>query len=64
MADLGIDDDALATLVAFGRGRPYATMTAARYAALNARKLGSQVVGAFEAEEAVAEARRHLAEDA
>lgn len=48
----------------FGDGRPYATMTAARYAALNARKLGSPTVGTFEAEEGVAEARRHLAEDA
>lgn len=39
-------------------------MTAARYAALNARKLGSETVGTFEAEEGVAEARRHLEEDA
>jgi hypothetical protein len=39
-------------------------MTAARYAALNARKLGDETVGLFEAEEGIAEARRHLKEDA
>jgi hypothetical protein len=63
-AGLELGDEALETIVSFGRGRPYATMTAARYTALNARKLGSAAVGAFEAEEGVAEARRHLEEDA
>lgn len=63
-AGLGLQPDALEALVRFGDGRPYATMTAARYAALNARKLGSQTVGVFETEEGVAEARRHLEEDA
>lgn len=63
-AGLEVQPEALEALVTFGDGRPYATMTAARYAALNARKLGSEIVGAFEAEEGVAEARRHVAEDA
>jgi hypothetical protein len=62
-AGLELGADALDLIVRFGEGRPYATMSAARYAALNARKLGSETVGTFEAEEGVAEARRHLAED-
>jgi hypothetical protein len=63
-AGLTVEPGALEALVMFGDGRPYATMTAARYAALNARKLGSETVGAFETEEGIAEARRHLDEDA
>jgi len=63
-AGLEVQPEALEALVTFGDGRPYATMTAARYAALNARKLGSEIIGAFEAQEGVAEARRHLEEDA
>jgi hypothetical protein len=63
-AGLELQSEALEALVDFGDGRPYATMAAARYAALNARKLGSETVGTFEAEEGVAEARRHLEEDA
>lgn len=63
-AGLSLDPDGLEALVAFGEGRPYATMTAARYAALNARKLGSGKVERFEVKEGIAEARRHLAEDA
>ncbi|HET9676084.1 MAG TPA: ATP-binding protein [Solirubrobacterales bacterium] len=62
-ANLEVDPEALAALNSFGGGRPYATMTAARYAALNARKLGSGSVGIFEMTEGIAEARRHLAED-
>lgn len=62
-ADLALSPEALEALVSFGEGRPYATMTAARYAALNARKLGDETVGPFEAEEGIAEARRHLEED-
>jgi hypothetical protein len=38
-------------------------MTAARYAALGARKLGSAMVEAFDVHMAIDEARRHLAED-
>jgi len=63
-AGLELERDALEALIAFGDGRPYPTMTAARYAALNARKLGGGSVGTFEAEEGVAEAKRHLEEDA
>lgn len=63
-AGLSLPADMLEALVSFGEGRPYATMMAARYTALNARKLGSTAVGKFEVEEGLAEARRHLAEDA
>jgi hypothetical protein len=63
LASLSIETEALEALVSFGEGRPYPTMTAARYAALNARKLGSAEVGHFEVEEGIAEAKRHLAED-
>ena len=63
-ADLTLSPEAREALVSFGEGRPYATMTAARYAALNARKLGDETVGPFEADEGIAEARRHLEEDA
>lgn len=62
-ADLEVDPEALGALNSFGGGRPYATMTAARYGALNARKLGSGSVGTFEMTEGIEEARRHLAED-
>lgn len=62
-AGMTIEPEALDALISFGDGRPYATMAAARYAALNARKLGSAIVGRFEAQEGVAEAQRHLADD-
>jgi hypothetical protein len=63
-ARLTLPGDALEELIRFGEGRPYATMSAARYSALNARKLGSTTVGEFEVKEGIAEARRHLEEDA
>lgn len=63
LADLELDPRGLDSLNSYGRGRPYATMTAARYAALNARKLGSGSVGLFEMTEGIEEARRHPAED-
>ena len=62
-AGLELQPDALDALLKFGGGRPYATMTAARYAALNARKLGSDSVGTFEAETAISEAQRYLDDD-
>jgi len=62
-AGLELGAEALEQLIAFGEGRPYPTMTAARYAALAARKLGSVTVEAFDAQMAIDEARRHLAED-
>ena len=62
-AGLELQPNALEALLSFGGGRPYATMTAARYAALNARKLGTASVGMFEAETAIAEAQRHLDDD-
>jgi hypothetical protein len=62
-ADLELQPEALEQLIDFGEGRPYPTMTAARYAALGARKLGSATVEAFDVQMAIDEARRHLAED-
>ena len=63
-AGLELHPDALDAILGFGQEQPYPTMTAARYSALNGRKLGSESVGVFEAEEGVAEAKRHLEEDA
>lgn len=62
-AELRIDDQHLRQLIEFGAGRPYATMAAARYTALNTRKLGGGRVGALETREGIAEAERHLGED-
>jgi hypothetical protein len=62
-AGLELEPEALEKLIAFGEGRPYPTMTASRYAALGARKLGSVAVEAFDVQMAIDEARRHLAED-
>lgn len=62
-AGLELAPEALELLIAFGEGRPYPTMTAARYAALGARKLGGVTVSGFDAQMAIDEARRHLAED-
>lgn len=63
-AGLALGSDALEALISFGEGRPYATMSAARYSALNARKLGIGAVEEFDVREGIAEARRHLEEDA
>jgi hypothetical protein len=60
---LELGPEALERLIAFGEGRPYPTMTAARYAALGARKLGSVTIEAFDVQMAIDEARRHLTED-
>lgn len=62
-AGLVLRPEAFEIVTRFGEERPYATMAAARYAALNARKLSSDEVGVFEAEEGVAEARRQLEDD-
>jgi AAA ATPase domain len=62
-AGLELDPEALEKIISFGEGHPYRTMIAARYAALNARKLGSESVGVFEVEMALDEAERHLRED-
>lgn len=62
-AGLELAPEVLEKLIDFGQGRPYPTMTAARYAALGARKLGSATVEAFDVQMAIDEARRHLAED-
>lgn len=62
-AGLSIRSDDLEELISFGGGKPYPTMSAARYSALNARKLGGAVVGGFEVKTGIDEARRHIGED-
>lgn len=62
-AGLAIDADALEALLAFGAGRPYETMAAARYAALSARKLGDASVGPFAVQMGIDEATRRLEDD-
>lgn len=63
MAELDIDEEGLNALIAFGGGRPFPTMLAARQAALSAQKLGQgKSVGLFEATMGIDEARRQLGE--
>jgi hypothetical protein len=66
-AGMRLETKAREALLAFGDGRPYATMAAARYAALVARKLDgadpAAAVGAFEARMGLDEAARHLEDD-
>lgn len=63
LADMRVDRVALGMLLAFGDGRPYETMAAARYTALSARKLASDAIGALEAQLGIDEAVRHLEDD-
>jgi hypothetical protein len=62
-AHLELGDAPLGRLLAWSRGRPYATMAAARYTALCARKTDSRVIGDFELQMGCDEARRHLGDD-
>jgi hypothetical protein len=66
-AGMQIDEAALDALLDFGDGRPYETMTAARYAALSARKVADGdapvAVAAFDVQMGIDEAERHLADD-
>lgn len=66
-AGMRLDETACELLLAFGDGRPYETIAAARYAALTARKLDGtkQVanVGEFEARMGIDAASRHLEDD-
>jgi hypothetical protein len=62
-AKLAIADDHLDRILEFGEGRPYATMAACLYAALNARRLGSAAIDAFALEKGLEEARARLDED-
>ncbi len=61
IAGLELDEQALALIVEFGGGRPYATMLAARHTALSSRRLADGApVGVFEATMGIDEARRQL----
>jgi hypothetical protein len=60
---LTIEDVALDALLQFGDGRPYPTMTAARYSAFTARREGADTVDGFCVEHGIQEARRHLEDD-
>lgn len=60
--DLDLGDDQRDAIIAFGQGRPYDTMAAARYTALAARQ-ASRVVTDFDVDVGLARARRHLEDD-
>jgi len=66
-AGMRLDEHAWDMLLAFGAGRPYETMAAARYTALNARKLGERDaildIGTFETQMGIDEAIRHMSDD-
>jgi hypothetical protein len=61
-ADLHIADGQRDTIIAFGQGRPYDTMAAARYTAIAARQ-GSGTVTGFDVQVGLDRARRHLEDD-
>ena len=63
-AALDISADRLERVLEFGQERPYATMTAARYVALTARKLGIREVDEQCVKEGLREASGHLDDDA
>jgi hypothetical protein len=62
-AGLAISPEVLDQLLQWSECRPYATMAAARYTALNARKTGSVDVDDFDLQMGLDEARRHLEDD-
>lgn len=62
-AGLVLPDDARERILAWSDGRPYATMAAARYTALSARKTSSDTVAEFDVQMGIDEAERHLADD-
>lgn len=59
---LELGDDQRNAILAFGDGRPYDTMAAARYTALAARQ-GSRAVTDFDVDVGLARARQHLDDD-
>lgn len=62
-AGLAISPEILERLLQWSECRPYATMAAARYTALNARKTGSVDIDDFDLQMGIDEARRHLEDD-
>ena len=64
-AEAGLDlaSPQLDRLLTWGRCRPYATMAAARYTALSARKMSSTVIDDFDVQMGCDEAERHLRDD-
>lgn len=63
IAGLVLPDDARERILTWSSGRPYATMAAARYTALSARKTSSDTVAEFDVQMGIDEAKRHLADD-
>jgi SpoVK/Ycf46/Vps4 family AAA+-type ATPase len=62
-AGLVLPDEARERILTWSGGRPYATIAAARYAALSARKTASTTVADFDVQMGIDEAERHLADD-
>jgi hypothetical protein len=62
-AGLILPDKARERILTWSSGRPYATMAAARYTALSARKTSSDAVAEFDIQMGIDEAERHLADD-
>ena len=62
-AGLAIPDEPREQILRWGDGRPYATMAAARYTALSARKTASTTVAEFDVQMGIDEAKRRLADD-
>lgn len=62
-AGLLLPDSARGRILAWGGGRPYPTMAAARYTALSTRKTSSDTVTDFEVQMGLDEAERHLSDD-
>jgi hypothetical protein len=62
-AGLAIAPERLEQVLGFGAGRPYDTMTACRYVAINARRLEIAAIDDFALERGLEEARARLDED-
>ncbi|MET0600374.1 MAG: ATP-binding protein [Baekduia sp.] len=62
-AGLRLDERQREAIIAFGAGRPYDTIAAARHTALTARRLGSTAITDFDVQMGLDAARRHLEDD-
>lgn len=62
-AGLALPADECERMLAWSEGRPYATMAAARYTALSARRTSSDTISDFDVQMGIDEATRHLEDD-
>lgn len=62
-AGLRLPATALERILGWSEGHPYATIAAARYTALSARRTGSATIGDFDGQMGLDEAERHLEDD-